>query len=517
MLLTMLTIAGMLLFSSIVVDVGFVMLLRRQDQAAVDAAALAGVGTMLNEGKLVTTVREVLNLNLPEANFDAADLDTCPAEPLPAGWSRYPTANCLAHNQYWSELRVRVPIQDAPTVFAGLAGITSFEHTAFAQAKYRTAVDIFPFIVADGAEGNQCLKAGSSIPPSYGCGGNVQGSFGDVEFTQFGHIPSGTVRDCNGSTAQLMANVAGGLDHQLSVYIPAVTPEAVDDNICGYGDNHSVRPNAASPGTGNQPNAMGQALFGNLAVNDGGPSRLRRTSSLGSFNPTVSMAGGQVDDTPLWAFIDPNLNWSDDVPISCYIENFEGDVGGLNLDEDLWMTGVPNTVRDHLFTRFGYLDAGAGDRTTALMERCFAHYRGAQWDDGGLFLGPDSDFGQGCSGPCDDPIFTVDTVKEGSDIYDIQDSPRFGYVPMMLSTESLGDDPVHFQRFRAVYLQRILDCSAVSCPVVFDPGVGFPGSSKKSADALTAFIIPDAALPEGLGGEDGISEIGANRFAVLTR
>ncbi len=383
MILAAITLTAMLLFSSIVIDVGYVMLLRRQDQAAADSAALGGIWDIDNPVVLTATVVEILNLNMPNANFTVTDLNTCLAEPLPPGWATYSNANCLAHNGAMSELRVRVPPQFASSTFASLAGIGSLEHSAFAQATASSAGGVYPFLVASGTDGVQCLKAAASIPSGFGCDANLRGSFGDLDITQFGSTSHGTTKDCNGTTSQLLANIAGGIDHSVSIYDQGVTPELRDDVTCGMANNQSLKPNTASPGQGNQANPIGKALFGDLAAGDGGPSRLRRTSNLSSFESPLSFGGGLVDDTPLWAFIDPGLNSSDHVPASCHLENFVGDTGGLNADGDSLMSGVPLSVANYLFGAYGLSSAGAGDRTTALMERCFAHYRGVQWTDHG--------------------------------------------------------------------------------------------------------------------------------------
>ncbi len=516
LLLVMISIVAMLVFSSIIFDIGQVMLARRQDQSAVDAAAIAAVWDLRDETVVVTTVVDALNLNLGDPPLTAADLNTCVGEPLPPGWVTYTSANCLARNPYWTEIRVRLPIRTVETSFAGLVGISQLEHTAFAHAAAKGAGTVFPFALVNGARGAQCLKSGNgNIPAGLGCDTPIQGSFGGLKLTHFGNPLAGTTKDCNG-TSQFHDGIAQGLDHELSVFTG--TSAMVDQNVCGLADPHAVRPNAADPGTGNNPNGFGDALYGSITAPDGNGSRLRRAASLSTFD-TVSFGGGVVDDTPLWEFIDPAIDFTYDVPYSCHKENFIGDAGGLNEDEDIWMTNMPTQVYVYLIATYGPTKAGAGDRTTALMERCFLHYEGLPWDDHGGFVGSDSDYGLGCIGACDDPIFTVNTEKEGQDIYDIQASPRFGYTPEMLPGEDLGDNPIHFATFKPIYLQRVLtNCSNSGCSNIFDPGVDFSASNPSHlAHALTALVIPPAALPEGLGGQTDLDGIGAFRFAELTR
>lgn len=516
LIMVAISIVAMLVFSSIVFDLGQVMLARRQDQAAVDAAALAAVWDLRDQTTLLDIAVDSLNLNLGGDPLTAADLNTCSAEPLPPGWVVYPTANCLARNSSWDELRLRLPTRSLDTTFAGLVGIMDLDHTAFAHAAATNSVTIFPFALEAGAAGSQCLKSGNgNIPAGLGCDTPIQGSFGGLKLTHFGSSDAGTSWDCNG-TSQFYDGIAQGLDHNLSIYDGSGS--LTDVAACGSSDNHALLPNAGTPGTGNNPNGFAEALYGDFSAPDGQSSRLRRTAGLSTFN-TLGFGGGTVDDTPLWAFINPNLDWSDNVPYSCYLENFIGDAGGLNEDEDMWMTAMPVQVYTYLLANYGLVEDAAGDRTTALMERCFLHYRGLPWDDHGLFSGTDADFGLGCIGTCDDAVFSVDTEKEGHDVYDIQASPRFGYTPEMLPGEDLGDNPIHYAQFRAVYLQRILtNCSNKGCSNIFDPGVGHsPSNPSHLAHALTALVIPAGMLPEGLGGDSGLAGIGVFRFAELTR
>ncbi|MFW2382210.1 MAG: pilus assembly protein TadG-related protein [Acidimicrobiales bacterium] len=522
LLFTAVTMIGMMLFLALVIDVGQVMLHRRQDQAAADTAVLAGAMVRYDEAALKTTVVDLLNANLPSGNFTTADLNTCASEPLPSGWSTYPTANCLAHDSYWTELRLRIPTRSVDTAFARVGGITTIEHTAFAEARVARSVTVLPFAVPSNADGHQCLKVGNSSLPDNLCDQNIQGNFGDLDFTQWGNPIYGTTTDCTGTTAQYADNLAQGVDHGLYQYTGGATTEAGlsadpafvdDDTNCPW---KQPRANGAPTGNGNQPNVVGKGLFGDPGdFPDGGAGRLRRLSSL-SWTTTTTVGGDPVDDTPLWEFIDPTLTVLDDVPRSCWKNQFIGDAGALNWDDDLLMTAVPKDIADYLlihntFTR--------GERTIKMMERCLSHYRGEAWTDHGNFAGSDTHFPTGCltiintKNVCTDPIFTRDSVVEPFDIYDIQTSPRFVFVPATPAWQNLGMSVVAFERFQPLFIQRVYASGDI-----FDPGVGFNANpTGNKAEALTAFVLPAMSLPRGLGNANAPNTAGTNVFMELSR
>ena len=106
LLISVVMMVMLLLFASIVVDVGQVMIARRQDQSTVDVAVVAGAMNRFDEADLAATVLDVINDNV-DSPLALADLDTCAAETLQPDWSTYPTYNCLAHNQSYTEIRLR--------------------------------------------------------------------------------------------------------------------------------------------------------------------------------------------------------------------------------------------------------------------------------------------------------------------------------------------------------------------------------------------------------------------------
>ena len=95
-------------------------------------------------------------------------------------------------------------------------------------------------------------------------------------------------------------------------------------------------------------------------------------------------------------------------------------------------------------------------------------------------------------------MFTVNSsTSDSPDLYDIQYTPRFGYVPQMTTDFPNGNQTVNILRFRAIFLQRLLGaCSANNCNTDFEPGLEIDKSSVPAkATEITAFIFPLTCSP----------------------
>ena len=499
----------LLLFSAMAVDLGLLMTARRQDQSAADTAVIAGTPERHNESVLAQTVLDSLNSNLNNA-FVLADLNTCPVETLPnTNWATYPNYNCLAHNQSVTEIRLRVPTQEMDTVFASLGGLTTVSHSAFAQAgDVPRGTNVLPYAVAPNSGVYECLKVGAGNVPDPDCSGSSSGNFGRVVFGLWGKESLGTTQDCTG-TKMYEINLAQGLDHDLSRYgySPHFSPipPIIDTVACGS----PSAPHAMKTDTGNVPDDTYDGLIGSTIFPDGGPSRLQRLGGYSYFTD-IEINSQVVDDTPLWEFI--SAGSSDNVPKSCHQDVF---TEGLNATPD-WtdVTKVPAPVEIHLLTY------PVQDRMLKLMERCLTHYEGLEWDDDGAMTITPGDTTKGCTGSCDDALFARDSVVEDEPEWDIQSSPRFGYVPEMIETTfPSGVGTVRIGAFRAVFLQRSYggNCTTSSCDFIFDPGFGTNLSGQDKVNALTAFILPGTTLPGSLGDDDAPNLYGKVKFIRLTR
>lgn len=519
-----LTLVGLLVMAAAVVDVGAVYNLRRQDQSAVDSAAL---GAAQELPAMAASAQEAIAL-----------VDASLREPLASNaWStcgtdagalavRHSTANCISFDASRSRIRVRLPDQLYDTAFGRIVGIDQVRHAAFAVAAIRRQGfgGVLPFGIpltaATSPDGYACLKAnsgGQSQPP---CDGPDQGNFGPLDLGFFGNASLGTTPSCgSGDTKDRMVNnIAVGADHDLEPYVSGTAK--VDTVACDT-SSADPAPNAADTQTGLSAKDTGQGLLGPDIFSDGGSSRLRRQDSrlFGGNGATTSVGGGadEVDDNPLWNFIPPDLasgpGAGGNVPVSCQRDQFVDSSGGIPSSN----LNLPEEVRLHL------APFSEQDRLVKLLQRCFTHYQGQAWEDpasnGQPALTP-ADPRLGCSGtdpaPCTDPVFGVNSDRaESPDLWDIQYTPRFGYVPQLTGDFPTGTGTVMFEAFRPVFIQRVV----FKQNAVFDPGVGDRPVTAGADDLreVTAFVFPEDMLPDGLADDDAAHAIGKNRFVQLVR
>lgn len=474
----------MLIFAAFAVDVGAVYNERRQDQAAADAASLAAVRVIVTgtPDDVVAAVRDSLNANLG-TSFTNADLATCASDTgklpvvLTAGGVAY---DCITTDTSQTQVRVRVPERDYETAFAGVIGIDVLAHSAMAIAEVEPPGGfggVLPFALTSAAgTGQVCVKTGPSGLAIEPCTGPSSGNFGFINLAFHGSAELGTTASCSGNgTSRVAPNIAMGADHLLSLingppHGSTVVPSTASP--CG----EVPRPNAAQTRTGNIPNILGEGLFSGSTFPDGQPARLQRLADQrpGYFGLT-NIGGRQLDDNPLWAFIDPALTSAANVPDSC-------------------LPGVFDAERASSVT-----SPPLQERMDARLADCFSDYVA----------------GVDCAGACDAPVFARDTFDE--DLFDIQLSPRFAYVPVLnLSTWPSGastDAP--FLRFRAVFIQRV--CVGQPCGVEFDPGVGFsaPSATDARSTGFTAWAFPDDMLPGGLGAFDAPLDPANNETSLI--
>jgi hypothetical protein len=262
------------------------------------------------------------------------------------------------------------------------------------------------------------------------------------------------------------------------------------------------------------PSDLGRAMFsaGSLEFTDELPARLQRSSARlfnGGARPPVEVGDGLlVDDNPLWSFIDDS---DDDVPDSCRSTQFDDD-----------MSDVPPVVRKY-FEDEGFAEAG---RQRRLLQRCLTHYNGSPWDDRGRMAGFDPVVGCGpetvpvCSGV----VFGRNSSSgDEPDLFDIQYSPRFGYVAHEEGGYEGTTDMQEIGHFEPVFLQRVVGRCALlrGCDLDFEPGVpyltGGTDDGVTTADGVTAFMLPSSSMPGDLGLGRAPFAIGVNRFVELVR
>jgi hypothetical protein len=434
-----------LLFAAFAVDLGMLYNERRQDQSAVDAGSLGGAlqlphGTQAAIEEAAAIVRQNLDTTYTDAEW--RDLwGSC----SDAGHFRFTgtvlgvATTCISVSNL-GRVRIVLPPQEVPTAFARVVGIETLRASAGAEASVRppNPAGVLPFaILVTAADGSQiCLRTstgGQAQPP---CDGPSSGNFGALEVPQYGNEEVGTEHiPCNlNKSDQLAVNIAVGIDH----FIRPWNGVSVQDTCA-----EPFGPTMLNTFQG-VSNGLFEGLIGGVTVNGRTfPGRV----TLGD-NPTRTLRQGTrswaVDDKPLWEFIPTGKGTT--VPASCRRETF---------------------------------DALPADQRTANMATCLDQWRST---------GPRG------------VLFDLDA--DGDDMPDIASSARFGYTPQFLERDfPNGNGFLRIRKLRAVFLQGMwFGCTGNGrCDAIYHPGEGTATvtiGNGKALDQITAFLVPDAALPD---------------------
>ncbi|NNE74252.1 MAG: Tad domain-containing protein [Acidimicrobiales bacterium] len=502
MIIVSVTAIMSLFFVALGVDVALLYNQRRQTQSAVDLAALGAAQDLYDDAAVIAAVSDIL-ASSEVVGVTPADLDRCTTETIDANYTKLPNASCISLNPLRTRIRIRVPDQSSATAFAQVFGVSELRYTAASVAGVEAAgqSNVLPFWISLSANGYSCLKSGADNVPDPLCSGSTVGNFGYANFGIWGDEVMGTTTDCTGSGSNRMPqNTAMGLDHKLSILNqePHFGTAVTDHLSCGS----ILEPNSMDTLTGNMNNTAGEAFYSGGPFADGQGSRLARVNDL-SWSNNTTVAGYTLDDNPLWEFIG-NIGGTD-VPNSCQKNQFTS-LGVVGAD-----THLPNRVAIHLSSE------SLDDKMIKLIERCITHYEGNQWNDHGLLHPPENP--TGCTGSCDDPVFNRNDADDPeADIYDIQYSPRFGYVPRIHIDNPGGSTTVNIIDLEPIFIQRLYggNCNNSGCQVEFDPGVGYStGGNASKAPAVTSFILPNGMLPDGLGEADAAYKIGLTQFVSV--
>lgn len=513
---TALLLVLLMIFAALAIDLGAVYSERRQDQNAADTGSLAGAQSLsATSATLASDVKGVVHTTLG-TTLTSAEWNSCGGmtDPDPVDIP-IPGSNCITTNGARTQVQVRVPTREVNSIFGRAAGVNSFSHDAFAIAGIKSAGfgNVLPFGMpasAGGGDGYACIKSGSGGTSVEPCGGSSSGNYGYVDFGQYGNTEVGTTTECgNGGQRDRAANnMAVGVDHDLSVYggTPNGFTEVIDTVACAANPQPS-RPNAMYTLTGNTVvSSLSPGIAFGTGFSDGGPGRLARTSPLLTWGSTKNVAGTQLDNNPLWEFLPDSFPAGASVPASCAKSGFTSVLGGS-------LSGLPGNVQALLGPKT------QRERMLLMIQRCFAHYNGQAWNANGAIAGAGEPTTCPASG-CTDPVFSRNSsTADSPDLFDIQYTARFGYVPQLTTDFPNGNATVRIAGFRAIFLQRLLgDCSANSCDTDFEPGFSTNQSGvPDDAEAITAFVFPRTMLPNGLAGDDAAFQVGLNRFVSLIR
>lgn len=470
------TILLVVLFGTggLVVDVGFASQKVRQVQNAADAAALAAAQSLPTPSSAVASAHEYAGTNLPGGDLTWA---SCTDPSRPSGWTYLPSSPCVSFDSSFTYVRVRMPQQTYRTSFARILGFNRLRVSRTATARIVGAgfSSIQPFALYSGfTAGIACLKQGPSGHRIATCDDPGTGNFNLLDITQYGNQTLSTPTRCGNSFQgfRVIDNIAIGADHLFTTYEGSGATVILDG--CG-----TAGPNTIPPRTGNNQNSfdLGLVRAGASDTSDGGGARLKR----GPF-PKVTVMGAALDNKPLWEFIPTGLSTTAGnpaaVPTSCTRERFNTLLATTPLARQ-------KTVMQ---------DA---------LEQCFADYTAGSWT--GLVFGANTDpFG---------PEVPVD-------LYDIQLSPRFAYVPQFWQADppSGSSTNLNIKSFRAIYIEDVFGRCSQGCAVNFAPGPWNTtplGNSNDRAVAMTAWVFVSSMLPTSLRGNP--SSVGQNNYVQLVK
>ena len=179
LVLAALLLVAMLTMSAIAIDLSNARQQRRQSQGSADAAALAGAQDLPDAAAVVATVKDYALDNFgiaAPAWIGCTDPDHLPELPDSAN-----SDTCISIDEAFSRVRVRLPVKEVPTYFAGVIGINtvSVSAEAVAEAQLKRDDRIIPATVAAASgSGNICIENGGN---DSACAARTTGNFGSFD------------------------------------------------------------------------------------------------------------------------------------------------------------------------------------------------------------------------------------------------------------------------------------------------------------------------------------------------
>jgi len=309
-------------FAAIAVDYGLGINERRQDQTAADNAALAAGVEMIVSGDgqaavdaIKTYTTDNLGRPVSDADWESPNcVDPNQLELTAEELGYAPDVECISFGPSASgiafrRIRVRIPDQTTDSVFSQLLGASGLVTAAAAEVELDStlASGAFPAGVFLGAGAGQefCIKSstGPAPPNSAQCGTSTTGDFGNFKPYFYTEVapgnPSSQCSDGN-APAALARAMADGMDHDLGT-----TPTAPGSRVNGAscpGTAGPPFPNQLDSGGGYSNNDITNGLVKGGTYDGAYSGRLTRKTwpSYG----TASIFGEEIDNRPLWTYID---------------------------------------------------------------------------------------------------------------------------------------------------------------------------------------------------------------------
>ncbi|MEX0796379.1 MAG: Tad domain-containing protein [Acidimicrobiia bacterium] len=478
-----LTLFVLIGFAAIAIDLALGFNERRQDQTAADIGVMAGaVDTLGSNAVIRDQILDFTRRNVtasytnadwqtrwegctdPErVDLNASGFNFVPV-PAPSGWT-VGTLDCISIDG-GGFVRVNLPELEFSTTFGRVMGINELRTSADAIARIvsRGGGGILPFgLLAGSGEGTHvCLRDGSGGHAEEPCDGPDAGNFGAIESPHYGTQPDGPDQNCTGSPKKdlLAVNIARGVDHRVVADKDGSTANENRDT-CGVMDAGNA------PDTLNTFTGLSNGLIEGLAtgpVPGGYTPRLQQGT-----NPKRSIYGANLDDKPLWEYIDAAVVSTSgfDIPAQC----------------------ERSTFNNSIHPDFDWDGDGILDRPESWehLDDCLNAYVNGQ---------------AGHPAPYTAQLFGT-TLEE---------SPRFAYVPQFHENSwGSGNEWRHVLRFKATWIQGTW-WKKGGTVTTFHPGEEgtFTAGGNWALIQLSGIIIPDSTLPMELRGASALG--GVNPF-----
>ncbi len=337
-----LLIVVLLMFAAFTVDLGAAWAERRQDQTAVDAAAMGAALQYLHENdapspqQTIDLVIDYASRNLTNPPTDTEwQLCTDGGKPdafyLPMTDDAGFTYDCISLRQESDapvRLRVRLPDRNVPTSFAQLMGVDTITvfAAAIAEIQFSALAQVLPFSVQSNPSTEECF----GVPPNGHNDGDAapcadgsdSGTYGLLDSPWFGSgtPPHNTSAPCDDSASTFdkrsRLNLALGLDHVIKVWpydAVALDTDVANENkyqgqdTCSAAENDVPGAMVLQTGTyDNNAAAMTDGLIGTVLDGAGAPTpgRLRRTGGLNTTSSDrLAFNGAELDNVGLWEYL----------------------------------------------------------------------------------------------------------------------------------------------------------------------------------------------------------------------
>ncbi len=460
-------LVALMALTAMAVDLGNISQTKQHGEIAVEDAALSGVQSLASqyagmatsgaEAQAASVAEDYLLQNYP--SLTPGDLATGCSGELPSSIASGPGTNCIGFFNPQdpadtaltpTAMAVALPSRSVAFTFGRAAGLSSQAVSALAYASLKTASVGYgmPFsYLSTGGAGLQCIKTGSGAKAA-GCTGFATGAgnFGVINSPRYVIFP-GSSTSGGASDTVIETDLILGIDHALNAYVSgqAQVCDAVGTppNCSAYNNTAPYdNANYVAPQPGQTLNVLGPALFtGGVTAPNSSCVLEARLQHPDGFTGSPSCSA----DNPTTAAATP------------YLSSSEGDTfGGTNLNGVQISRYLNTHGKSATSTCTSLLPAGVNATNTAI-DAGLTSATGPVW------------------GPYDQCLSAIIAAGVAQPIFSasIEQSPRFGLVPLVGSTGGRGAEEI--TGFDAAYLDLAF------------------GTSGK-VDALLAWVFPPSLI-----------------------